>query len=84
MATFIRCPECAKCIGKYYDFIQAAKNAYNEELIEERYKDYDPEKIVFNPSVTPSLKDIFDAIGITNRCCKMHLVTVERFDNLYK
>jgi hypothetical protein len=84
MSTFIRCPHCAKCIGKYYDFFQLAREAYNSDQIDKQYTDYDPEKIIFNPSITPSLEEIFDALGLANRCCRMHLVTVERFDKMYK
>ncbi len=84
MSTFIRCPHCAMCIGVFYDFFQEARRIYTEELTDTKYKDYDPEKLIFNHSITPPLEDILDAIGIKNRCCRMHLISVERFDKLYK
>ena len=87
MAAYIRCPECAFCIGKYAEFVDKARQAiYNEAVFNKtsEYADYDPEKMVFNPSVTPSLEPLFEAIGIKNRCCRMHLIAKTEFDKIYK
>lgn len=85
MAAYIRCPECAFCIGKYAKFFDKAKQAlYKEHIENSSYKDYDPEKMVFNPEITPSLENLFDELGIKNRCCRMHLVTKTEFDKIYK
>jgi DNA-directed RNA polymerase subunit N (RpoN/RPB10) len=87
MDELTRCPECAFCIGKYVKFIDSAREAiYNNVIFgdKSKYVDYDPEKMVFDPSITPSIEHVFDAIGIKNRCCRMHLVTKKAFDKIYK
>lgn len=86
MSTFIRCPECGFCIGKYVDFIDKAKHAIYEEKVfnSKEYKAFDPEKMVFNSNITPSLQGLFDAVGIDNRCCRMHIVSKTNFNKLYR
>lgn len=87
MAAYIRCPECQFCIGKYADFVDKARQAIYDDHVfgkTSEYADYDPEKMVFNPSIAPSLETLFDAIGIENRCCRMHLVAKVEFDKMYK
>jgi len=87
MASCIRCPECCFCIGKLSDFVTLAKNAiYQESIFSENSKhaNYDPEKMCFNPSITPSLEKIFDALNIKHRCCRMRLVAKTHFDRIYK
>lgn len=87
MSSYIRCPECSRCIGKYANFIEKAKQAiYNEEVFGENkaYANYDPEKMCFSPNISPSLEHLFDAVGIINRCCRMHIVTKTHFDRMYK
>jgi len=87
MASYIRCPECGFCIGKYMEFIDEAKKAMTEEVVFDKnstYADYDPEKIIFKPSVVPELGPIFDVLGIRNRCCRIRLTTKTDFDKRYK
>jgi hypothetical protein len=87
MAYYIRCPECAFCIGHYIDFIEKARIAmYTSVIYNEKstYKDYHPEKIVFDPSITPSLGPLLDALNITNICCRTHIITTAKFDKQYK
>ncbi len=87
MTSYIRCPECAKCIGIYAEFVTKAKNAiYDNEIFNDKSKEknYDPEKIVFNSNITPNLENIFDLLQITNRCCRIHLMSSTEFDKIYK
>jgi len=86
MPTFIRCPECGFCIGKYIEFIDKAKQAVYEEKVfsSKEFSSYDPEKMGFNALITPSLEPLFDAVGIENRCCRMHIVSKTGFDKLYR
>lgn len=49
-----------------------------------QFKEYDPEKLALNPGSSGSLKDIFDALGINNRCCRMRMLAKMEFDKLYK
>lgn len=89
MASYIRCPECGFCIGKYAEFIDKARQAINEETIfssKSQYANYDPEKMIFNSAITPSLEVVFDSVGINiqNRCCRTHLTGNTPFDKAYK
>ncbi len=85
MSQFIRCPTCAFYIGVYMDFLDNARQAfYDKELRKSKYKDYDPSKLILCPGSTPPLEHIFDAIGIKNRCCRMHMNAAMPMDKLYK
>lgn len=87
MATYIRCPECAFCIGMYAEYIDRAKQAIYDDVIfgnKSQYANYNPEKMTFNSSIAPSLQHLFEAVGINNRCCRMHLVAKTEFDKIYK
>jgi DNA-directed RNA polymerase subunit N (RpoN/RPB10) len=87
MSSFIRCPECGFCIGKYTEFINKAKDAiYEKEVFgpDSKYSSYSPDKMVFDPSITPSLEPLFEALNIKNRCCRMHSVTRTDFAQIYK
>ena len=86
-SVFIRCPSCGFCIASYMDFFEKARTAYYADVIyaaNSQFKDYDPEKLALNPGSTPPLEELLDAIGITNRCCRMRLVSKMDFDKLYK
>ncbi len=87
MAFFNRCPECAFTIGKYIEFIDAAKQAiYKEKIFNKssKYAEYDPEKMIFNSNITPNIEKLYDACGIENRCCRMHISSKTEFDKEYK
>ena len=87
MASYIRCPECGFCIGKYTEFIDKAKQAIYDDVIfskNSEFANYDPEKMMFNPSTAPSLEGLFEAVGIKNRCCRMHAISKTEFDKMYK
>ena len=87
MATYIRCPECAFCIGVYAEYVDEARKAIYDDAIfgeKSKFANYNPEKMVFNSAITPSLEQLFEALGIKNRCCRMHLVAKTEFDTIYK
>lgn len=87
MASYIRCPSCGFCIGKYTTFVDLAKQTILNDSIfngKSEYKDYDPEKIMLNPNITPNLENLFNMIGIKNRCCRMHIISGAKFDKTYK
>jgi len=87
MAAYIRCPECQFCIGAYAEFIDKARQAiFNDAIYNKNspYANFDPEKMVFNPSITPSSEPLFEAIKLKNRCCRMHAVTPVKFDKMFK
>lgn len=87
MSSYIRCPECSFPLGKYADFFDKAKDALFADTIFKKgsqHANYDPEKISLNPNITPPLEGIFNALEISNMCCRMHLVSAEKFDEMYK
>ena len=86
MSYYIRCPECAFCIGHYIDFIEIARASMYQHTIYNsgKYKDYHPEKIVFDPSITVGLGPLLDALNIKNICCRTHIISIAKFDKQYK
>lgn len=87
MTTFIRCPSCNFCISKYLEFFDLVCNAlYQEEVFGSKSKvaDYDPDKLALNPGSVPDLEQIFDALGIEKRCCRMRMFSKVDFDNMYR
>lgn len=88
MASFLRCPECGFTLMYYSDFIEQAKLAVYHDAIfsnKSKYSNYDPEKMCFNPNITPSLEKVFDVLPVFNRrCCRMRSVTKKHFDTMYK
>ncbi len=87
MTQFIRCPSCSFCLAPYIEFFDKAREAkYQEEVFGDQsaLKDYDPEKLALNPGSSASLEDIFNALKIQNRCCRMRMLSKMEFDKLYK
>ena len=83
MSSFIRCPECGFCYAKYADFIDRARLVMFDKKIygeNSKYKDYDPEKLILCANITPSMKELFDALHIKNVCCRMHLTAKTNLD----
>lgn len=83
MSNFIRCPECGFHIGAYYSFITEARRAMFQEKLDAAGA-VDPEKVVFDPSISPVLEPLFDALAIKNKCCRTHLVSHVNFSQMYK
>ena len=87
MAQFIRCPSCGFCFAPYVDFFEKAKLAvYKKKLYSDKseFKDYNPDKLSLNPGSVPALGDILDALKIDKICCRMRILTIMKFDVLYK
>ncbi len=87
MTQFIRCPSCSFCFAPYIEFFDKARQVkFKEEVFgkDSQFKEYDPEKLALNPGSSGSLKEIFDALGINNRCCRMRMLAKMEFDKLYK
>lgn len=72
MSGFIRCPSCGFPIGWYAPFYKAAKHSINKKVYDD-YPEINPNKLVLSPGLLPPMQDIFDALEITNRCCRMRL-----------
>lgn len=86
-SSFIRCPSCGFCISMYLEFFEKAREAYYADVIynnESPIKDFDPEKLALNPGSSPPLEDLFNAMDIKTRCCRMRILSKMDFDKLYK
>ena len=87
MAQFITCPSCSFCFAPYMEFFDLARQTkYAEDIFGSKspIKEYDPEKLALNPSNVEPLKNIFDALKIQNRCCRMRMMTKMELDKIYK
>jgi len=86
MSQFIRCPSCGFCFGPYMEFIDKARRAkYSKHISEDKkLSAFDAEKLAMFPEALPPLEDILDACGIKLICCRMRVLTVMNFDELYK
>jgi DNA-directed RNA polymerase subunit N (RpoN/RPB10) len=84
MASFIRCPECANCLGIYVDFVHEAKNKIYQKEVFEKHSDYDPEKLCIKPDILPDLSELLDALELKNTCCRMHILTKVNIDKIYE
>lgn len=86
MVRFIRCPSCGFYFAPFIQFFEKAKEAlYKKEVFDNpELKDYDPRKLAFNPGTTPSLKKIFDALGIKLMCCRMRIESHVKTELVYQ
>ena len=80
MTHYIRCPECTFCIGAYQEFVDQVRLAMVKSLFDGKYAEYDPSKMAFNDKIVPNLEELFNALEIDNRCCRMHLVAKTDFN----
>ena len=83
MSGFILCPECCENIGEVSDFIHIAKQGYYQTL-KKKIKDIDYKKLDICSDITEPIGFILDAVGLTNICCRMHVLGATNFDSIYK
>lgn len=87
MTQFIRCPSCSFCFAPFMEFFDKAREAKYQDSVfgkSSTLKDHDPEKLALNPGSSSNLKEIFDALNIQNRCCRMRMLSKMELDKLYK
>ncbi len=83
MPVFIICPECRNLIGHYYEFVNQAIIAQNKHKLHNKnssYDEFDPKKILLNGSILDPTENIFNALNIKNRCCRIRLLTYNDID----
>lgn len=83
MSYFLDCPSCGKTLSIYYDFMNIAKQALFNEKIKSEYKDYDPKNLQCKVGALPNLEEIYDALEIKKRCCRMRMTTITNLDKIY-
>jgi DNA-directed RNA polymerase subunit N (RpoN/RPB10) len=67
------------------DFFDKARQAiFDDALSKSDFKEYDAEKLTLCPGSVPPLENVFDALDIKNRCCRMRMLSVMPMDKLYK
>jgi DNA-directed RNA polymerase subunit N (RpoN/RPB10) len=84
MSSFILCPECGENLGEVYEFINVAKQGFYKSDIPNILKKENPEKIEITSNVTKPIGFIMDAVGITNICCRTHVLGVTNFNTIHK
>lgn len=82
--SFILCPECSFCLAEVYEFIDLAKQGYYKSLLKNELNEISPEKLEICPDISKPIGFIMDAVGVTNICCRMHILGVTNFDKIYK
>jgi DNA-directed RNA polymerase subunit N (RpoN/RPB10) len=82
--SFILCPECSFCLGEVYEFIDLAKQGYYKSVLKKTLDEVSPENLELCPNISKPIGFIMDAVGVTNMCCRMHVLGVTNFDKIYK
>lgn len=84
MGSFILCPECQFNLGEVSEFIELAKQGYYKSELKKKLAEINPEKLELCPNVSKPIGFIMDAVGVTNICCRMHILGMTKFDHVYK
>lgn len=84
MPGFILCPECCENLGEVRDFINLAKQGYYKSTIKKEFDTIKPDKLLICPNISKPIGFILDAVGLTNLCCRMHILGETNFDKIYK
>jgi hypothetical protein len=66
----------------YKAFFNKAKEVIIKDSMNESHED--PDKLSLKPGGIPEMEEIYDALEIVNRCCRMRLLTVCNYDELVK
>jgi hypothetical protein len=82
--SFILCPECSFCLGEVYEFIDLAKQGYYKSTMKKTLENVRPETLELCPNISKPIGFMMDIMGVTNICCRMHLLGVTNFDKIYK
>jgi hypothetical protein len=83
MSGFILCPECSCNIGEVYDFINLTKQGYYKTILKKN-NSIKPENLILLPDIVKPIGFILDAAGLTNLCCRMHVLGTTNFNKIYK
>lgn len=84
MSSFILCPECSSCIGEVIEFINLTKQGYYKTTMKKSFSEIKPEKLELCPNISKPIGFIMDSVGMTNICCRMHILGLTNFDKVYK
>jgi len=81
---YIACPECGNTISMYYKFFNQARKAYYAKHIlqDKKLNNHDFNKLFFYRNNDCDLREIFDALELNNRCCRMHISNTTSFDRI--
>lgn len=81
--SFILCPECSFCLGEIYEFVNLAKQGYYKKTLEKTLEKTNVNKLEICPNVSKPIGFILDAVGVTNLCCRMHILGITNFNTIY-
>lgn len=86
MDQFITCPSCGFTFAPYMEFLDKARISLYDKVVfakDSPVANHDAEKLALNPGSAPPLEEIFDALNISNRCCRMRMTSRMNFGKLY-
>jgi DNA-directed RNA polymerase subunit N (RpoN/RPB10) len=83
MSCHTLCPSCGNSLSEVYTFVRLAKEGYYKSL-GDQLTSIDVDRLVICPDITRPIGFILDAAGLNLMCCRMHMLAVTNFDQLYK
>lgn len=83
MICYILCPECGEDLAEIYPFYELIKNRYFEKLISDNPDKIDMDKIDLRDDVLKGTAFIFEALRINKMCCRIHIMGIVDFDDVY-
>ena len=86
MSGLILCPECSNNLGEIQLFYDTVYKVFISDAIKKnpKTKEYHPSKIKSTPGLIPPVKFILDAVGLKLMCCRMHVMSVEKNNVVYR
>ena len=83
MPCHVLCPECGEGLNELYDFIDLVKRGYYKKLRDDKNIKIHPTKLQLTPNINKPIDFILDQVGLTNICCRAHILGVTSFDEVY-
>lgn len=83
MVCHILCPSCSEDLAEVFPFYEKVKQGYCQYLIQQRKIPIHVDKVDLKSDVINNFGFIFDALKITNECCRIHILGNIDFDSIY-
>lgn len=83
MVCHILCPECSNDLSEMFPFYESVKSQYAKELIKSNKYPISIEKIDLKSDIITNFGFILNAAGLTNECCRIHIIGHTDFDSIY-
>jgi hypothetical protein len=83
MVCHILCPECSEDLSEVFPFYEKVKQGYCNHLINEEKIPIHLDKIDLKMDIITNFGFIFNALRLTNECCRIHILGNLDFDSIY-